>query len=114
MSDGQIPFYAGPGGFLLVRDMDLVMTPGVSFGNASLVAHGFMPPLTGDGTQFLNGDGAWVTMTTGGTAAGSWVPLSLGVEQDYSDYLVVDTPPWPTPLVFVSDGTGQAILVAYE
>jgi len=49
----------------------------------------------------------------GGGAGGSWVPLSLGVEQDYSDYLVVDTPPWPPSQVFVSDGAGQTIFVAF-
>jgi hypothetical protein len=55
-----------------------------------------------------------ITAAAPGVVAGSWVPLSLGVEQDYSDYVVVDTPPWPQSQVFVSDGAGHTIFVAFS
>jgi hypothetical protein len=50
---------------------------------------------------------------SGGGGGSCWIPLSLGVEQDYSAYLTTGPAPWPQTLVFVSDGAGQPILVAY-
>ena len=56
---------------------------------------------------------AFQTPTAG--AGSSWIPLSLGVEQTYDNYLVASgtTQQPPQSLVFVSNGAGEPILVAY-
>lgn len=83
------------------------VTPG-TYGDSTHVGQ-----FTVDTTGRLTFAGNVLITAGGGGAGGSWVPLSLGVEQDYSDYLVVDTPPWPPSQVFVSDGAGQTIFVAF-
>jgi hypothetical protein len=112
-------FYAGPGGFLFVQDSDVVMNPNSSFGDATLFAHGYGPPLTGHLDDVLTGQGTYVKLSTliAGSVAGgaSWVPLSLGVEQAYDEFIVTGpTATPPSSLVFVSNGAGEPILVAYE
>lgn len=75
-----------------VSDADLSVTD-ITTNNVTISAHGFAPKAPNDATKFLNGVGGY-TVPAG---AGSWVPMVTGAE----------------PPVFVTDGAGNLIFVAY-
>ena len=54
--------YLGVGSGGVVNDVDVVFTDNLT-GNASAAKHGFLPKLSGNTAQYLNGGGAWTAVT---------------------------------------------------
>lgn len=52
-----------------IADSDIVFTDNTT-NNSSTSKHGYLPKLSGDSTEFLNGDGEWVTPPTSSDSGG--------------------------------------------
>lgn len=105
----SVPITGGGGG-----------TPGGSSGQVQYNNAGAFGGISGGTSGYVLTSTGPSTAPTFQPAAGgggsSWVPLSLGVDQTYGNYLVASgmTQVPPQGLVHVSDGAGQTIFVAFS
>lgn len=100
-------FWDGAKTFRQVLDSDLSLSD-ITTNNSSTIKHGFLPKLSNSSTQFLNGEGNWITPSG---IANSYVSLSFTAQT--SVIVTHNFGAYPVVQVTLDSGADKVVTVPY-